>query len=225
MCGRFQLSVKGKEISERFNVEVFDEKYSPNFNCAPSQNLPVITKAAPGVLSFYRWGLVPSWAKDLNSDFNLINIRAETIRQKPLFKKVFEQQRCLIPANGFYEWRTSDKVPFRFFLRDEPLFSMAGIWDTWKDNRNTMVHTFSIITTRANGKMSNIHHRMPVILSREKEQDSLNSSDSSFLLNLLQPFDDKKMEMHRISKKVNSPKNNGAEIIKPEKGGEQLGLF
>jgi putative SOS response-associated peptidase YedK len=132
MCGRFQLSVKGKHISERFNVEVFDEMYKPSFNCAPGQNLPVITNTEPGKLSFFKWGLVPFWAKDPKIGNKLINTRAETILEKPSFKAAFTRRRCLVPANGFFEWKKdTKKIPFRVFLKNGDLFAMAGLWETW----------------------------------------------------------------------------------------------
>ncbi|HJN05505.1 MAG TPA: SOS response-associated peptidase, partial [Bacteroidales bacterium] len=127
MCGRFQLSVKGKQISERFNVEVFDELYKPNYNCAPSQKLPVITNDQPHSLSYFRWGLIPFWAKDPKLGYRNINTRSETISSKPSFKNAFKKRRCLIPANGFYEWRKDEnKTPFRIFFKNEKLFALAG---------------------------------------------------------------------------------------------------
>ncbi len=225
MCGRFQLSVKGKHISERFNVEVFDEMYSPNFNCAPSQKLPVITNINPGKLSFFQWGLIPSWAKDPKIGFKLINARGETLGEKPAFRSAFEKRRCLIPANGFYEWRKHDKIPFRIFIKDENFFALAGIWETWTDAENRPIHSFSIITTKPNKLMESIHDRMPVILPREHEEAWLKEKNTAQLSKLLIPFSSIKMEAYPISKKVNSTKNNGAEIIVPVKVEEQGSLF
>ena len=213
MCGRFQLSVKGKQISERFNVEVFDELYKPNYNCAPSQKLPVITNAEPGKLSFFRWGLVPFWAKDPKIGYRMINTRAESITEKPSFKNAFRKRRCLIPANGFYEWRKDEnKTPYRIFLKTDELFAMAGIWETWKDGEGKPLHTFSIITTAPNSLMKKIHDRMPVILPKEQEQTWLNESEESKLLSILKPFDDNKMDFYPVSKKLNSPANNDPEV-------------
>ena len=143
MCGRFQLSVKGKHISERFNVEVFDEMYSPSYNCAPSQKLPIITNAEPEKLNFFKWGLVPFWSKDPKIGFKLINARAENLLEKPAFKTAFKQRRCLVPANGFYEWKKAgkQKIPFRIFLKSEEIFAIAGIWETWKNTaENHCIH-------------------------------------------------------------------------------------
>ena len=225
MCGRFQLSVKGKEISERFNVEVFNDIYSPSFNCAPSQKLPVITNRNPEVLSFFQWGLIPSWSRKPRRGINLINARSETILHKSVFKKAFERQRCLIPANGFFEWRKNDKVPFRIFLKDESLFAMAGIWDTWYDADNNAFNTFCIITTEANTKMKAIHHRMPVIIPVKEENTWLKSNNISRLTELLKPINNTQIEMYPVSSKVNAPKNNSKELIYPVSMGEQGSIF
>ena len=216
MCGRFQLSVKGKHISERFNVEVFDDLYKPSFNCAPSQNLPVITNTNSSNLSYLRWGLIPFWAKDPRVGFRNINTRSETISEKPSFRNAFKKRRCLIPSNGFYEWKKdSNKTPYRIFLKDESLFAMAGIWETWKDAEGKETDTFSIITTTANSAIKEIHHRMPVILKPEDEQTWLHEQDENKLVGLLTPFSQEKTNFYTISKLVNKPINNGPEIITP----------
>ena len=226
MCGRFQLSVKGKQISERFNVEVFDEFYKPNYNCAPSQKLPVITNTEQHKLSYFKWGLIPFWAKDPRIGFKLINTRSETILEKPSFKNAFKKRRCLIPANGFYEWKKDkNKTPYRIFLKSEAIFSMAGIWETWKDAEERPIHSFSIITTKPNDLMESIHNRMPVILSPENEKQWLNNDDEKILKKLFIPFESAKMDAHTISKRVNTPKNNAEEIILPVEYNNKDTLF
>jgi len=216
MCGRFQLSVKGKHINERFNVEVYDDFYRPSFNCAPSQNLAVISNMEAKKLSFFSWGLIPFWAKDEKFGNKLINSKAETITEKPSFKNSFRQKRCLVICNGFYEWKKENnkKTPYRIFLKNNELFSMAGIWDTWKDGEGRPINSFSIITTTPNSLMKNIHHRMPVILRKEDEKKWLGKTDQNELLKLLKPFEDKLMDAYPISELVNSPINNSPEIIK-----------
>lgn len=222
MCGRFQLSVKGKQISERFNIEVFDELYRPSYNCAPSQNLPVIINSEPNRLNLLRWGLIPFWAKDPKVGFRNINTRAETINSKPSFKQAFKKRRCLIPANGFYEWKKdSNKTPFRIFLKNEGLFSMAGIWEQWKDAEDKEIITFSIITTTANGKIKDIHHRMPVILKPEHEKEWLFETNETNLLSMLQPYDPQLIDLYEISTKVNSPKHNSPEVAMKSAAGQQ----
>ena len=222
MCGRFQLSVKGKQISERFNVEVFNELYTPNYNCAPSQKLPIITNEHPKNLSYFQWGLIPFWAKDPKVGFRNINTRSETISEKPSFRDAFRKRRCLIPANGFYEWKKdSNKTPFRIFVKEDKLFAIAGIWETWKDAESRIINSFSIITTEANSLVADIHNRMPVILKTEDEKNWLNENDEVILNKLLVPFNSNKMEAYPISKKINSPKNNDMEIIIPSEEGQQ----
>lgn len=226
MCGRFQLSVKGRHISERFNVELFDEFYKPNYNLAPSQKLPVITNEEPEKVSFLKWGLIPFWAKDPKIGYKLINTRAETISDKPSFKNAFRKRRCLIPANGFYEWKKdANKTPYRIFLKSEELFAMAGIWETWKDGEGKPIHTFSIITTEPNHLMQGIHNRMPAILPREFEHAWLKENDEFTLKSLLKPFDDELMDCYPISKRVNSPANNDSEIAEAVDNEQQETLF
>ncbi len=216
MCGRFQLSVKGKEISERFNTEVFDERYKPSFNCAPGQLLPVITNVDPSKVQLFKWGLVPSWSKDTRSAFKLINSRSETISAKPTFKKAFKQQRCLVPANGFYEWKNSAvKQPYRIFLKSNEIFAMAGIWEQWNQPDGNMLHTFSIITTRANKLIEGLHERMPVILVPEDEQKWLKEEDENRLESLLQPFPDEMMELYAVSSRINQVSQDDARLIEP----------
>lgn len=225
MCGRFQLSVKGKNISERFNVEVFDEMYKPSYNCAPFQKLPVISNLEPGILNFFKWGLIPFWAKSPAIGNKLINTRSETIADKPAFKNALMKRRCLVPANGFFEWRKNDKTPFRIYLKNEELFSMAGIWEGWKDAENSPLFSFSIITTSPNSLMKNLHDRMPVILPSKNEADWLNEQNENNLRKLLVPFASEKMKAYAISARVNSPANNSEEIIWPATEDGQQKLF
>ncbi|PLX09216.1 MAG: hypothetical protein C0598_11925 [Marinilabiliales bacterium] len=222
MCGRFQLSVKGKHISERFNVEVFDEKYSPSYNCAPSQNLPVITNTEPEQLNYFKWGLIPFWSKDPKIGNKLINARAESISEKASFKNAFAKRRCLIPANGFYEWKREgkNKTPYRIFVKTEDIFAMAGIWEIWKDAENKPIKTFSIITTSPNSLMKDIHNRMPVILNKNDEKAWLFEDEPAFLKKLMQPYNPEEMQAYKISSEINSPANNKPDLIKEFKGGQ-----
>lgn len=226
MCGRFQLSVKGKQISERYNTEVFDEMYKPNYNCTPSQYLPVITNIAPKKISLLKWGLVPFWAKDPKVGYRNINTRAETIDIKPSFKKAMEKNRCIIPANGFYEWKKgTQKIPYRIAMINDSIMSFAGIYDQWTDAEGTIISTFSIITTEANSLVKSIHHRMPVILSKNNEEQWLYDNNKNNLKKLLLPFSSDKMKMYEISNLVNSPQNNSPDIILPFNSVKQQSLF
>jgi len=194
---------------------VFDEMYSPSYNCAPSQKLPVITNNDPEKLNYFKWGLVPFWSNDPKIGLKLINARAENILGKPSFKTAFYQRRCLIPTNGFFEWKKQgkQKIPYRIFLKTEEIFAIAGIWEAWKDTEGTVLNSFSIITTSPNKLMQDIHSRMPVILNQHDEQAWLFEKDETYLKNLLQPFDASKMDAYQVSSKLNSPANNSSEII------------
>jgi putative SOS response-associated peptidase YedK len=224
MCGRFQLSVKGKVITQRYQLGVYDEIFKPSFNCAPAQLLPIIIWQGTNRLQYFKWGLIPSWASNLSIGNRLINARAETIEEKSSFREAFKSRRCLIPANGFYEWKKdSAKTPYRFFMKDESVFSMAGIWESWRNNLGETVHTFSILTTRPNTLVGKVHQRMPVILNPLDEQAWLQESQTEKLNKLLVPFDASKMEAYPVSKRVNSPSNNDIRLIEP--AGRQTTLF
>ncbi len=222
MCGRYQLSVKEKDITVRFHVDVYEKLYRPSYNCAPSQALPVISNDNPGVMSLYKWGLIPFWAKDPKIGYKLINAKAETINEKPSFRNSFRRKRCMVLCNGFYEWRKNgkEKTPYRIYLKQEKLFAMAGIWDEWKDAEERPVRSFSIITTSPNELMKDIHSRMPVILKEEEEAIWLKENDPGRLSSLLQPYPADEMEAYKISSFVNSPRNDSPEVIEPVRVGE-----
>jgi putative SOS response-associated peptidase YedK len=202
MCGRYSFAPDLKIVNQHYDIKVNDGDFSQNTNCAPTQLLPVLTNETPGQLSFFSWGLVPFWAKDVSIGSKLINARAETILEKPSFKQSFRHRRCLVPADSFYEWKTNvtgkKKTPYRIFLKNQPLFSMAGIWDVWKSPSGQNVHTFSIITTSPNEMMAGIHNRMPVILPAKFERFWLEATNEKDLLELLQPFASDKMDFVEI---------------------------
>ncbi|WP_255481298.1 SOS response-associated peptidase [Pontibacter sp. Tf4] len=162
------------------------------YNAAPSHLLPVVTGAKPDELQFFSWGLVPHWFTDLNSRSKPINARAETLLDKPSFRELITSKRCLVPANGFYEWRntTAGKIPYRFLLQSEALFSFAGLWDTWADKQTGKVlNTFTIISTQAYELVKPTHDRMPVVLYPEMEDTWLTANKGyNKLRDLLQPF-------------------------------------
>lgn len=218
MCGRFSFSPLAKIIEDRFDVKVDPSQYTPKYNSAPSQDLAVISNANPDELSYYRWGLIPFWAKDKKIGNKMINAKAETIMEKPSFKSPFKRKRCLVLSDGFYEWKKvtpKEKIPYRIKMEDHSLFAMAGIWDTWKDEEGNPINSFSIITTSPNELMENIHTRMPVILQKRDEKAWLNETDTDFLQSLLIPYPAKEMTAYSISKLVNYPKNDTPEILKP----------
>jgi len=215
MCGRFSFSPKEIYIEERFNIEIEEGLYQPRYNCAPTQNLAVISNREPELLNFFRWGLVPFWAKDISIGNKMINARAETITEKASFKHPFRSKRCLVLSDGFFEWKKepAGKTPYRICMSDNGLFAMAGIWDTWKDVEGKPVHSFAIITTGPNELMEKIHHRMPVILHPENEKAWLGDSDPVELQSFLKPYPADLMDAYPVSKLVNSPRNDVPEIL------------
>jgi putative SOS response-associated peptidase YedK len=216
MCGRYSFAIEDELIRERFGVSVRSAIYKARYNCAPSQDLAVISTENPEILSFYRWGLIPYWAKDPSLGNKLINARAETIVDKPSYKQAFRDRRCLVLSDGFFECeKTREKIPYRIGLQDNAPFAMAGIWEKWKNPEGVIIHSFSIITTIANSLIEEIHDRMPVILNREDEKKWLNPAYKTELLELLRPYPSERMKKYPVSKKVNSPLNDVPDILDP----------
>jgi putative SOS response-associated peptidase YedK len=167
MCGRFRLT-RASKLAERFGIEPEDD-WVPRYNIAPTQNVEVIRQHPEEPKRFgsrMRWGLIPSWAKDASVGYKMINARAETVATKPSFCEALKKRRCLIPADGFYEWKKEGKTktPFCFIMADKSLFAFAGIWETWKNPVGQLIETCSIITTTPNALCADVHDRMPVIL-------------------------------------------------------------
>lgn len=219
MCGRYSFAPDLKIVNEHYDITADPEAAAPNYNCAPTQLLPVISNETPQKLEKYRWGLIPFWAKDAAIGNRMINARAETLAEKPAFRSAFRKRRCLIPADAFYEWfRPSQgkrKIPYRIFLRNQQVFSIAGIWESWKDAEAREIRSFSIITTEPNQMMKEIHNRMPVIIPKNAEETWLYSDTKTELLSLLKPYPSDEMNAYRISDLVNSPRNNSPLIIEP----------
>ena len=186
MCGNFALYSSVQAIKDYYKLLQEMSEIEPNENIRPSQNVPVIViKQGRKYLGFVRWGLIPFWAKDDKIGYKLFNARSETIDVKPSFKGGFKSRRCLIPANGFFEWRKPNKIKFYFELKNRKLFSFAGIWEKWKNTQGEIIPTCTIITCEPNELISPIHDRMPVILKKEDEDIWLNSSDPQTLKKLL----------------------------------------
>ncbi|MCX6268808.1 MAG: SOS response-associated peptidase [Bacteroidetes bacterium] len=222
MCGRYSFAMEDALILERFGIRVRTAIYKARYNCSPTQNLAVIANDAPDTLKFFRWGLIPSWSKDPAGGSKLINARAETLAEKPSFKNAFRNRRCLVPATGFYEWKRDHHKdiarnisrPFHIGMKNGDPFCFAGLWDRWVSGEGEIMHSFTIITTSPNKLMEPIHDRMPVILHREDEQRWISSQmESSSLADLLKPYPAEMMEAWPVSTLVNSPKNDGPEII------------
>jgi len=229
MCGRYSLIKKAIPKEHRYAAKFAGKEPEPNYNAAPSQFLPVITTANPQAV-YFTWGLLPAWAKDANTKKS-INARAESLLTNPMFRGLVSRKRCLIPADGFYEWQVKSeldmfgqpiatkakakKQPFRIALANDDLFSFAGLWDEWLDkSTGELYKSFTIITTDANALVKPIHDRMPVILTPANEERWLNAQENlEELLAVLQPYEASLMKAFPISNLVNSPANNTADIL------------
>jgi putative SOS response-associated peptidase YedK len=222
MCGRFTLTATIEEIMDRFEVQSFleQEYYSPSYNIAPSQSvLAVINDGKSNRMGFLKWGLIPTWTKDMSIGNKMINARAETLSEKPSFRNAFKKKRCLIIADSFYEWQRHDdksKTPMRIQLKAKKLFAMAGIWENWKSPEGKALYSCSVITTGPNELMKDIHDRMPAILKPDDEKIWLDPSisDLDYLYQFLKPLDENLMDAYEVSSLVNSPKNNSIDLIK-----------
>tara|TARA_B100000749_G_scaffold280060_1_gene274574 strand:+ start:534 stop:1211 length:678 start_codon:yes stop_codon:yes gene_type:complete len=220
MCGRFTLTSDQDSFGDRFSFTGFDLGWVPSFNIAPTQEVLTVTNdGSENHPELMRWGLVPSWAKDPKIGNRMINARSETLTEKPSFRTAFKRRRCLIPADGFYEWKREGKAKKPMLITANPggLFAFAGLWETWKQPDGSWLLTCAIITTSANEFMTSIHDRMPVILPRESEALWLDpeEQDTAMLSELLLPYDSGRMEAYEVSTLVNSPRNNFPEVIEP----------
>lgn len=218
VCGRYFAS-NFNGVEERFDISELNMQLKPRYNIAPTQDVPVVINHGENVLAMLRWGLIPSWAKDISIGNKMINARAETLDEKTSFKIPLQRKRCLIVANGFYEWKkeSAGKKPYLITLKNQELFGFAGLWDTWQSPEGKTINSCTIITISPNKLMESIHHRMPVILSKEGERFWLDSSitDMRFLKNLLLPYPAELMEAYEVSTLVNSPKNDVPECLQP----------
>lgn len=216
MCGRFSIFAPAETLRIRFNA-LFNEEFKPTYNAAPTQRLPVITQDEPRTIHLYRWGLIPSWAKEPKIGNQMINARAETLLQKPSFQDSFKKRRCLVLTDGFYEWKqTSDqKTPYRISIQDNDLFVFAGIWDVWRTPGGETLRSFSIITTEPNELMRSLHNRMPVILKKENEHSWLQDVDTQEAQSMLEPYPLDDLKAYPISTLVNNPRNNSGNVIRP----------
>jgi putative SOS response-associated peptidase YedK len=216
MCGRFTLTDNISEVAKAFNVPVPPSlQIAPRYNIAPTQNVVAILPNE--TLDVLRWGLVPAWAKDESIGSKMINARAETLAEKPSFKRLLNSKRCLVVADGFYEWKkeAGGKTPMYITLKNKELFAFAGLWDSWRSPEGEQIRTCTLITTQPNDLVVSIHNRMPVILSAEARKEWLDPSlhDEHLLLPLLAPYPAEQMSARAVSRLVNNPQYDSAELI------------
>jgi len=218
MCGRFVAKSEKDELINEFGIDIFESPVAISYNIAPFQAVGVIINNNGIRYTPLVWGLVPSWSKDVKIGYKMINCRSETILEKKSYRDAFKRRRCLIPADGFYEWRREDKnkTPFFIYLKSEKPFCFAGIWEIWQDAEGNELHSFSILTTSANRLIKAIHDRSPVIIPKEHYHLWLTTPETEInkLLPLLKPYEKEEMDMYPVSSIVNSPKNNNPDCIK-----------
>lgn len=224
MCGRYTISVTMEELMFRYLIkDTTIVHYAPKFNVAPTQLIPtVIHDGSHNRLGELRWGLVPAWARDDKRRSKMINARAESLLEKAAFKQLVSTRRCLIPADGYYDWQQqgSSKQPMRIVMRDGGIFSMAGLYDIWTNPQGIRVSTCTIITTTPNSLLADIHDRMPVILKPEDEQEWLNRNNRTApaLIKFLTPYDGNQMRVYPVSSAVGNVRNDYRELLEEELG-------
>ncbi len=219
MCGRFALFSYMRQLIEEFGLDEHEAlETGERYNIAPSQRvLAVVNDGDGNRLEDFKWGFIPHWAKGDKSRY-MINARAETVAEKPTFRSAFKDRRCLVVADGFYEWRRSGKVKVPMFIKDTSgrPWGFAGIYETWNSPEGDEVTTVAIITTEANETMSAIHDRMPVIIREEDRATWMDPDvrDPAVLLPMLRPYDDDRMEAYPVTDEVNSPRNDHPGLVK-----------
>jgi putative SOS response-associated peptidase YedK len=222
MCGRYRLSRRKQIIEEHFDSISGEEDWNPRYNIAPTQPVPIIRqhpKEPRRELSLVRWGLIPSWAKETSGSAQMINARSETAATRPAFRDALASRRCLVPADGFYEWlRTGRaKQPYCFEVNAGELFAFAGLWERWKDPSGQWIKSCSILTTTPNAVTSAVHDRMPVILDRVNYDLWLDPGIKNVdaLSEMLRPYDARMMRCYPVSTRLNQVQNDDAEFAKP----------
>jgi len=224
MCGRFTLTADTEQLQKTFPQFSFPAQFAPRFNVAPTQPILAVANDGKNAADFFVWGLIPSWAKDPEIGNRLINARAETLAEKPSFRGSYRYRRCLIFADGFYEWKaqpgTKTKAPYFIRLASGLPFAFAGLWGTWDSPDGSQLNSATIITTEPNNLLATLHNRMPVILGNDTYTQWLDTAPQKpeALQPLLKPFSADQMVAHPVSTLVNSPVNDGPELIQPLAG-------
>ncbi len=219
MCGRYSLIADLGDLARRFEFDGDLLRFESAYNIAPTQDVLTVVGGEARRGGFMRWGLVPWWAKDLSIGSRMINARAETVAERPAFRDALRQRRCLVLADGFYEWQRTGarKRPMRAVLRTGEPFAFAGLWSVWKDPDGNRIPSCAIITTATNDLLKPVHDRMPVVLPKQMEQLWLDPAieDPDMLASVLIPYPDEAMEVYEVADLVNSAANDGPEVIEP----------
>jgi putative SOS response-associated peptidase YedK len=219
MCGRVTVQTPAVDLAREFGLlGVRNAIERPRFNLAPTQMMPVVPNDGQRMLDTFRWGLIPGWAKDASIANKLINARCETVAEKPSFRSALKRKRCLVLVDGYYEWKqdTKPKTPFFFHRKDRKPLALAGLWEEWTSpETGEVVRTCCLITTGPNGLVAPIHDRMPVILSKEGQEQWLRPEpqEAVALMPLLVPYAEDALDMYEVARVVNSPSNDVPECI------------
>ncbi len=227
MCGRFTITAKAEEFQQRLELGEMPDDWQPRYNVAPSQPIPVVTDADQRHVQWMQWGLVPFWAKNPAIGGKMINARAETVAEKPAFRQSFLRRRCLILADGFYEWmktggRKAPSIPYYFHEKNHAPFTFSGLWDQWEDQDGKKLQSCTIITCPANEIVGPIHARMPVILDDAKRWDWLTSNNLEELQSMLGPIGNSYLSAYPVSRSVNSPAVDSEVCLLPERQQDSL---
>ncbi len=220
MCGRFTITLEPAFFQQELELGNLPSEWVPRYNAAPGQSIPVVRELKSRDVAMLRWGLVPFWAKDDSIGYKLINARSETLLEKPSFKNAFSKRRCLILADGFYEWQQpgvkgAPKAPFRFTLKDAQPFAFAGLWESWRSPENEVIQSCTIITCKPNSLLAQIHNRMPVILDHNNCWEWLADKPENELSELLRPYPADAMRGYPVGQMVNNPRIDEINLIKP----------
>ena len=230
MCGRKTLTKDVESIIQEMGIESWRDSgsYQLSYNISPSQSSPVMIDDMGRQAKMMKWGLIPNWATDASIGSKLINARAETLLEKPSFKNLVSNQRCIVLSDGYFEWKRSNSraIPYYIYNPNNKILPMAGLWDFWKNNSGENIFSYTIITTQANSNLKDIHHRMPVILDLKQIDPWLKVHNISLAntMSLLVPFEND-LHFHQVSTIVNSPKNNRIDCIRPIENSDNLSLF
>jgi putative SOS response-associated peptidase YedK len=219
MCGRYTLTTPVEILAEEFGLSGPLPEIPPSYNVAPTEQVAAVIAGDGGRrLEMLKWGLIPAWADDPEIGSRMINARSETAHEKPSFRRAFRERRCLIPADGFYEWQRTDnaKQPFHIRMKRGRPFAFAGLWESWKDS-GSEIKSCTILTTEANGLVGEIHPRMPVVLAPEDYGLWLDTDvrEAELLLPLLEPYPVDVMEAYPVSRFVNNPSNDDERCVEP----------
>ena len=231
MCGRYKLTAKERWLSEYFSIPAEDIEWAARWNIAPTDEVATVRQdrhEPKRIFAKMRWGLIPYWAKDASIGVKAINAASETAAEKPMFRESIRKRRCLIPADGFYEWKQigpKKKQAYHIGMKEYELFAFAGLWDRWKGPDGNPIESCTILTTQANSLVKDIHDRMPAILNPEEYDLWLDPgvTDPARVADLLKPFNAREMRVYPVSATVNSVKNDGPECAEEQVGAAENG--